>query len=91
MAYFTSEQPVPRWVFGLEGPAVVYVKSKVLPTGFSLATALLQQWHCRAALGLLPASVACQLAGLDPGRELRQGRMLPMSIAQGPNMLEDLP
>ena len=27
MAYFTFEKPVPRWVFGLEGPGVVYVKS----------------------------------------------------------------
>ena len=54
MAYLTFEKPVPRWVFGLAGPGVVYVKSKVLPMGFSLATALLQHWHRRAALGLLP-------------------------------------
>ena len=50
----------------------------VLPMGFSLATALLQNWHRLAALGLLPASVASvawQLVGLDPGQEIRQGRV----------------
>ena len=82
--YFTFEKLVPRWVFGLEGNGVVYVKSRVLPMGFSLATTALQHWHRRAALGFLPMSLEVGVPGLDRRQEIRQGRRLPLSIAQGP-------
>ena len=76
--YFTFEKPVPRWVFGLEGNGVVYVKSRVLPMGFSLATTALQHWHRRAALGFLPMSLEVGVPGLDRRQEIRQGRRLPL-------------
>lgn len=81
--YFTFSRPVRREIFGLTGPGVVYVQSVVLPMGFSGATSILQHWHRRAALGLLPPSISAQVPGLNPKNEIQRGRSMPLSIAQG--------
>ena len=81
--YFTSRLPVDASVLGGPQGKVVYVCSKVLPMGFSGATAVMQHWQRRLALGRLPRSLGSNLPGLAAEQEIRLGRPIPLSALSG--------
>ena len=81
--YFTFRLPVDASALGGPPGKLVYVCSRVLPMGFSGATAVMQHWHRRLALGRLPKSLAAGLPGLAAEQEIRQGRPVPLSALSG--------
>ena len=73
--FFTFCRPVGAAILGGPNGMLVYVCSRALAMG---ATAVLQHWHRRLALGRLPSSLEVQLPGLTATQEIRQGRPLPL-------------
>ena len=81
--YFTFARTADGSALGLPAGTQWYVSSRVLPMGFSGATALLQHLHHRCLLGRLQPSLSAGLAGVPTKTEIRAGRPMPLSSSQG--------